>query len=93
MGLLWFFLGTSVVLFIWGFRKWTVKNQIKLSWLSTFGIITAFILGFFTIAWSVSSIIEGEIRAAIMGLLFFGISSLVLFRLTWRKIVKHIQHK
>lgn len=86
MGLLWFFLGTSVVLFIWGFRSWTVKNQIKLSLLSWIGIITAVFLALFAIAWSVSSIVEGENRAAIMGLLFFGIFSVIIFRLVWRKI-------
>lgn len=93
MGPLWFLLGASVVLFIWGFRSWTVKNQIKLSWLSGIGIITAVLLALFTIAWSVSSIVEGENRAAVMGLLFFGIFSLIIFRLTWRKLKKNIQHK
>ena len=93
MGLVWFFLGTSVVLFIWGFRSWTVKNQIKLSLLSWIGIIIAVLLALFTIAWSVSSISEGENRAAIMGLLFFGIFSLIIFRLVWRKIKKNIQHE
>jgi O-antigen ligase len=93
MGPIWFLLGALVVLFVWGLRSWTVKNQIKLSWLCGIGIITAVLLGLFTIAWSVSSIVEGENRAAVMGLLFFGIFSLIIFRLVWRKLKKNIQQK
>ena len=54
----------------------------------TFGILGAFLL-VFTVAWSASSVIEGEPRAASMGMVFFGIPALIFLFLTRRLVIKH----
>ncbi len=45
----------------------------------------AFLL-IFTLGWSVSSLLEGEIQAANVGLLMFGLPALILFGVT-RKLI------
>lgn len=55
------------------------------SWLM--GIITI-ILSLFTIAWSWSSILEKEPQAAGIGLILFGIPSLIMVFVTRRVILK-----
>ena len=49
---------------------------------------TSLFLCIFTIAWSVSSIFEGEIQAAGLGIIFFGIPSLILGFLSRRMILQ-----
>ncbi len=90
---MWFLLGALVVLFIMVLRNWIARKQVKLAWSSWLGIIIAAILVFFTIAWCVTSIIESENRAALMGLLFIGLPALIIFGLTRRKIMKDIKIK
>lgn len=90
---MWFLLGALVVLFIMVLKNWIARNQVKLAWSSWLGIIIAAILVFFTIAWCVTSIIESENRAAIMGLLFMGLPALIIFGLTRRKVMKDIKTK
>ena len=90
---MWFLLGALVVLFIMVLKNWISRNQIKLAWSSWLGIIIDAFLVFFTIAWCVTSIIEGENRAALMGLLFIGLPALIIFELTRRKVKKDIKTK
>ncbi|WP_299362759.1 hypothetical protein [Winogradskyella sp.] len=42
----------------------------------------------FCVAWSVSSVLEGEPQAAALGLVFFGSPAIVLFLITRRMILK-----
>ena len=53
----------------------------------TLGILGASLF-IFAIAWSVSSVIEGETRAASMGMVVFGIPALIMLFLTRRLAVK-----
>jgi len=59
-----------------------------------FNVVTWLILGFglflliFSIAWSFSSILEGEPRAASMGMIVFGIPSIILLVFGRRLAVK-----
>ena len=93
MSLMWFLLGALIVLFIMVLKNWISRNQVKLAWSSWLGIIIDAILVFFTIAWCVTSIIESENRAALMGLLFMGLPALIVFGLTRKKIMKDIKTK
>ena len=69
-----------VLILIYMNKKYTFQWY---SWvLSIFGAS----LLLFTNAWSVSSILEGEIQAANMGLLVFGLPALIVFGIT-RKLV------
>ena len=63
-------------------KKYTMK------WYSnTLAGIGIFLI-IFTLLWSVSSVLEGEPQAANMGLLVFGIPSLLLFGATQRLVNK-----
>lgn len=81
---LFFSLGVISTLLTIGIIKLHKENNFKwYTWLSS---VTGAFLVVFTIAWSVSSVLEGEIQAANMGLIMFGLPSLILFGLT-RKIL------
>jgi len=88
MNILAFILGIFIILFVWGLTSWKSKTQIRLSWLSWLGIILAALLAFFTIAWSITSIIEGEPQAAGMGLLIFGSLTFIFIGLTLKRIIR-----
>jgi len=79
---LFFLLGFLTCLFIIGFFRLYTKYKMdwKLWSLVSFG---AFLM-LFCIAWSVSSVLEGEPRAASMGMVVFGLPSLILLGLTRR---------
>ncbi len=88
MGLMWFSLGSIFAIALWGLSAWNIKRDVKLSILG-WGISLITLFSFlFTIAWSVSSFIEGEIQAAGAGLLFFGSMTLLLFSITFRVVKK-----
>lgn len=88
MNIMAFILGAFIILFVWGLTSWKSKTQIRLSWISWLGIIIAALLALFTIAWSITSIIEGETQAAGMGLLIFGILTFVAIALTRKRIIR-----
>jgi len=53
-----------------------LAQKYKLDWKMYATSITGIFLGIFAIAWSVSSVLEGEPRAASMGMVVFGLPSL-----------------
>ena len=59
-----------------------LNKKYRLQWHTWFTSATGAFLIVFAIAWSVSSVLEGEVQAANMGLLFFGLPALILFGLT-----------
>ena len=83
---LFFWLGVITTLLIGGLIWLSRKDEFKwYSW--TMSVIGAFLI-VFTIAWSVSSVLEGEPQAANMGLLVFGMPVLILFGMTQRLVRK-----
>ena len=93
MNILWFVLGGFIVLSIWGLKSYISKNNLKISFLSWLGLLIGLFLGFFSIAWLVTSLIEGESRAAGLGLLIFGGLALIILATTRRKIIKNSRPK
>ena len=84
--ILFFVLGLLTMIFV-GILISSNKN-FKFSWGAwVLGILGTFLF-LFTIAWSWSSVIEGEPRAASMGLVVFGIPSLIMLFLTRRLALK-----
>ena len=82
--MLFFGLGVLSTLLGLGLIQLNVKHRFKWhAWLLT---VTASFLTIFTIAWSVSSVLEGETQAANMGLVTFGLPALILFGVT-RKVL------
>ena len=64
------------------------NKKYKFSWLTWILYILAGFFFLFTIAWSVSSVLEGEPRAGSMGLAFFGLIALIFFAIGRRTMVK-----
>lgn len=85
---LFFVLGIITTLLGFGLVQLNKKYQFQWhTWVLS--IIGCFLI-VFTIAWSVSSVLEGEIQAANMGLLVFGLPVLVIFGITRRFIKKPV---
>ena len=84
--ILFFVLGLLTMIFVIAFISFN-KNY-NFSWgawiLGVFGAL----LFLFTIAWSVSSVSEGEPRAASMGVVIFGIPALIMLFFTRRLVNK-----
>ncbi|BAX82197.1 hypothetical protein [Labilibaculum antarcticum] len=80
---LFYLLGIITTLFVMGLLKY--NKELKFNALSWALLGTGSFLCIFCIAWSVSSVLEGVPRAASMGLVIFGIPSL-LFLLLGRKV-------
>lgn len=86
MELMWFCLGVFLIACLWVLGNWNSKRANKLTFLG-WGSSSLTLLAFlFTIAWSISSAIEGETQSAGMGLVFFGGATLLLFAITLRLI-------
>ena len=84
--ILFFVLGILTMIFVAVLIR-SNKNY-KFNWGAwILGILGAFLF-IFTVAWSVSSVIEGEPRAASMGMVVFGIPALIMLFLTRRLVVK-----
>ena len=87
MGLMWFCLGSLVILALWGLFTWNSRRQKRFSILSWVALLAILFVSLFTIAWAVSSMLENEPQAAGMGLLIFGAITLLLIALT-RRLLK-----
>jgi len=79
---LFFLLGFLTCLFIVVFFRSHSKYQMDWKAWTLLGLGVFLML--FCIAWSVSSVLEGEPRAASMGMVVFGLPSLILLGLTRR---------
>ena len=83
---LFFLLGFLTCLFIFIFIRLYTKYQMDWKVWSLVGLGAFFML--FCLAWSISSILEGEPRAASMGMVVFGLPALILFGLTRRMLLQ-----
>ncbi len=90
MEIMWFFLGCLTIAFALAVYNWKNKKEISLSWLAWSGIIISAGILFFALAWSISSLAEGEPQAAGMGMLIFGGLSIIIFLFTRKKIINEI---
>ena len=84
--ILFFVLGVISTLMVMGLISWNKQYHFKISeWIM---LSIGFFMLLFCIAWSVSSVLEGEPRAASMGMLVFGLPALILLALSRRLILK-----
>ena len=65
-----------------------LQKKYQLDWKSWTSLILGILLLVFAIAWSISSALEGEPRAASMGMVFFGIPGLIILLLGRRFVVR-----
>ena len=79
-------LGTSLIVTLNYLRK-----TFPLRWHSTKLAALGIKLALFTIAWSVSSILENEARASGMGLLIFGVTTFICFGLARQLVAKEMK--
>ena len=87
--ILFFILGAMTVLLINGIIFLRKRYPLRLSAVLLAGLGSLLLI--FTVAWSVSSIIEGETRSAGMGILVFGVQALICFALTRQLVAKEMK--
>ncbi len=75
--------GVSLIALVILSREYTFK------WYTWAMAVSGLSLVLFTIAWSVTSVLEGESQAAGMGLVFFGMPGIVLILLTRKLLAKY----
>ena len=83
---LFFMLGVVSTLSVMGLV--VLQKKYQLDWKSWTTLILGILLLVFAIAWSISSVLEGEPRAASMGMVFFGIPGLIILLLGRRFVVR-----
>jgi len=88
MGIMWFVLGGLLCLAFWALYRLNGRREEKFTPLVWIMFMITVLQSLFTIAWVVTSIVEGESQAAAMGLLFFGFITLGLAGIT-RRFVKN----
>jgi hypothetical protein len=86
--MLFFFLGSLTTLLVGGLLY--LQRIYDVRWFGNILAGTGIFLLVFTIAWSVSSVLEGEPQAANMGLLIFGMPALLLMALSRRFMRRRI---
>jgi energy-coupling factor transporter transmembrane protein EcfT len=84
LGLTWFCLGVLTFVSIIVLVK--LSKRFYLNWIAWSGLSIGIFLILFCIAWTISSTLEGEPRAASMGIIFFGFSGIILLSFTARYI-------
>jgi len=84
--ILFFTLGVITTLSAIALINWN-KNY-HFSWKSWALLILGFFLLIFSIAWAVSSVLEGEPRSASMGLVLFGVLGLIILALGRNVVMK-----
>ena len=65
-----------------------INKKFSISWRTWIAGGTAILLAVFAAAWFFSSLFEGENQAAGLGLVFFGIPSIILMFVTRRLVLK-----
>lgn len=79
-------LGTSLIVTLNYLRK-----TLPFRWHSTALAVSGILIALFTIAWSVSSLLENEARASGMGLLIFGVTTFICFGLARQLVAKEMK--
>lgn len=87
MGLMWFTIGFLVAVLAFGTFKLRKKGA---NWKTFLPGILGVLTFIFGLAWSISSVIEGEPQSAAMGLVFFGAPGILLVLLGYRLFTRKI---
>lgn len=82
INLMWYFLGFLLIGGI--YLVVNLSKKYRFGFIPYTGLIMGILLILFSIAWSVSSTLEGEPRAANMGIVFFGLPGIALLTVTAR---------
>lgn len=82
MALMWYLLGAYTVAAFIGYKK--IKGSYKINIIGTLGFLISAITMWFCIAWSWASFAEREPQSGAMGLIMFGLGSILFFVVTWR---------
>ncbi|USD38725.1 MULTISPECIES: hypothetical protein [Ferrimonas] len=82
MGLMWYLMGMGTTAALWGYLR--LRCTFALDWKANLGLWLAFVLLWVCVGWSWGSFAEGEPQSGAMGLLCFGLSSLMVTVLTVR---------
>ncbi len=71
-----------------GFGLYKLYKLYRFDWYVWLLLGTGMTLAIFTLAWSASSFLEGEVQAGNMGFLVFGVPAVIIFSITKRLLSK-----
>ena len=87
--ILFFILGAMTVLFVQAILY--LRKRYPFQWYSTTLAGFGAFMVLFTVAWAVSSILEGETRSAGIGILVFGVTAFICFGVARQLVVKDMK--
>jgi hypothetical protein len=85
MELMWYVVG--LLAGFSGYLIHSISKKYNLGIIGLSGLVVGIFLILFTVAWSVGSVLEGEPRAASMGLVFFAMPGIVILTFTGRRFL------
>ncbi|WP_090368071.1 tetrachloroethene dehalogenase [Ferrimonas sediminum] len=86
MGLMWYLMGMATTGAIWGYLS--LGRRYRLGAMANVALFGTFALAWLCVGWSWGSFAEGEPQSGAMGLICFGLSTMVLAVLTWRNFIR-----
>ena len=82
MAIMWYLLGMLTTAALVGYR--ILSQHYRLNIIAKLGILVSAGSMWFCIAWSWASFAEREPQSGAMGLIMFGLISILIFTVTWR---------
>ncbi|WP_417346844.1 tetrachloroethene dehalogenase [Ferrimonas sp.] len=86
MGLMWYLMGMATTGAIWGYAS--LRRRYRLGSGANLALLGTFVLAWLCVGWSWGSFAEGEPQSGAMGLICFGLSTLVVAALSWRHLIQ-----
>ena len=86
IGLMWYLMGMATTAALWGYVHLRRNYQFDLK--ANLGVLSTFGLGWTCVGWSWASFAEGEPQSGAMGMICFGLPTLILAVVTWRKLIQ-----
>ncbi|SDK25450.1 hypothetical protein SAMN04488540_1234 [Ferrimonas sediminum] len=85
MGLMWYLMGMGTTAALWGYLY--LRRSYRLGAAANAVLLCTFALAWLCIGWSWGSFAEGEPQSGAMGLMCFGLPTLVMAVLSWRNLI------
>lgn len=85
IGLMWYLMGMMTIGAIWGYTH--IRQSYAVSFIANSGLILSFAALWMCVGWSWASFAEGEPQSGAMGLICFGMPSIILFNVTWKRFI------
>ncbi|USD39768.1 tetrachloroethene dehalogenase [Ferrimonas sp. SCSIO 43195] len=86
MGLMWYLMGMATTGAVWGYVA--LNGRYRLNGKAHLGLASSFALAWLCVGWSWGSFAEGEPQSGAMGLICFGLPTLIVVAFSWRNYIR-----